>query len=409
MQRKKSENSKKRRKMTDDQSQDIFSWQSDDWFYNLTEYIPGVSIQGYTSDGTVIFWNKASEEIYGYLRQEAIGKNLADLIIPDDIRPLFEDALEMSKTVTTSGELMPAGELLLLRKDGSMVPVYSIHTIVCHPEKESVLFCIDVDLSEQKQIESQLKQMAQILEDKNNHLESIIQIATHDLQTPIVNAVGFAGELGKSLDRLRLCLEEVDMPEEKRAEIQACLDDEIPESLSFVKQGIKKMKSLLAALLRLAHLGVSPTHFEELDMNELVDEIGRDLSFQIKTTCADIEIQDLPDCRGDRFQMNCVFSNLFGNALKYLDPARKGHISISGKEEDGRVVYCVSDNGIGIEADNIKNIFKVFYRVNGNDQDGQGLGLAVAERILDRHNGEITVESEIGKGSRFFVIVPTNP
>ena len=407
MQRNKSEDTEEfQGSVVSNQYQNLSSWQSEEWFYNLTEYIPGVSIQGYTTDGTVIFWNKASERIYGYLREEAIGKNLSDLIIPSNIKPHFEKALEISKTVTESGELMPAGELMLLHKNGNLVPVYSIHTIVCHSAKEPVLFCIDMDLSERKKIEAELTQLTRTLEDKNDHLESIIQIVTHDLRTPMVNAVGFVGELNKALGNLRLLLKEVGIPEEKRTKIQAVLEDEIPESLGFIKQGIKKMDLLLEALLRLAHLGMSAVHFEDLDMNALMGEIRRDMFYQIKTSGANIEIEDLPNCWGDRLQMNCVFSNLFSNALKYLARTRKGKITISGIKEASRVIYCVCDNGIGIEAKNIENIFNIFYRINSNDQEGQGLGLAVARRILDRHNGEITVESEIGKGSRFFVTVP---
>ncbi len=122
-------------------------------FRELMEYIPGVSIQGYLCDGTVIFWNKASEEVYGYTTREALGKKLEDLIIPPDLKPLFRKALEEGKKAGRSGEFLPPGELMLLHKDGHPVPVYSIHTAVCVKEGEPLLFCIDVDLSERKKSE----------------------------------------------------------------------------------------------------------------------------------------------------------------------------------------------------------------------------------------------------------------
>lgn len=127
-------------------------------FRNLMEYIPKVSIQGYRTDGTVLYWNRASEEVYGYKEDEAIGKNLADLIIPPELHPVFDQCLSSGAASTESGELFPAGELILRRKDGSAVPVYSIHTVVCIEGKEPMLFCIDMDLSEQKRMEEKLSQ-----------------------------------------------------------------------------------------------------------------------------------------------------------------------------------------------------------------------------------------------------------
>ncbi len=132
-------------------------YESEERFRNLMDYLPGVSIQGYSIDGTVRFWNKASREVYGYAAEEAIGSNLADLIIPESILPMFKKALEIGKKATKSGELLPSGEVVLKHKDGSDVKVYSIHTVVCLEGKENLMFCIDVDLSERKRSEERLR------------------------------------------------------------------------------------------------------------------------------------------------------------------------------------------------------------------------------------------------------------
>jgi len=132
--------------------------ESEERFRNLMEYIPGVSVQGYDTEGTVFYWNKASEKVYGYTAEEAIGKNLGDLIIPPDVKPHFEKALEVGKTIKTSGELLPAGEVMLLHKDGYLVPVYSIHTAVNIEGKKPLLFCIDVDLSHRMKVEDALRE-----------------------------------------------------------------------------------------------------------------------------------------------------------------------------------------------------------------------------------------------------------
>ncbi|NQU04678.1 MAG: PAS domain S-box protein, partial [Calditrichaeota bacterium] len=127
-------------------------------FHNLMDYIPGVSIQGYDLEGTVLYWNKASEEVYGYTAKEALGKNLADLIIPADLMPQFEMALIIGNDIEKSGEFAPSGEVDLLHKNGHLVPVYSIHTAVKLVGKDLVLFCIDVDLSDRKKKEESLRE-----------------------------------------------------------------------------------------------------------------------------------------------------------------------------------------------------------------------------------------------------------
>jgi len=109
----------------------------------------------------------------------------------------------------------------------------------------------------------------------------------------------------------------------------------------------------------------------------------------------------LPSCSGDEAQIGQVFSNLLDNALKYLDPDRKGVIRISGTRQ---LVYCVEDNGIGVKMSHQNKIFEIFHRLNpGDGTAGEGLGLAIVHRILDRHGGRIWVESKPGKGSKFFV------
>ena len=149
-------------------------------FRNLLDYIPGVSIQGYTADGIVRYWNKASEEVYGYTAEEAIGRNLGDLIIPPEVKPQFKQALELGAKCTKSGEFMPPGELMLLHKNGSLVPVYSIHTVVCLSGGPPLMFCIDVDLSERKRTEEALRKA-------HNELERRVEERTAELAKAVAS------------------------------------------------------------------------------------------------------------------------------------------------------------------------------------------------------------------------------
>jgi chemotaxis family two-component system sensor kinase Cph1 len=134
--------------------------------------------------------------------------------------------------------------------------------------------------------------------------------------------------------------------------------------------------------------------------------IQESMEFQLKQAAATVRVSDLPGCLGDATQMNQVFSNLLDNALKYLDSKRRPVIQVSGRIEDGRAIYTVKDNGIGIAREHQGKVFEIFHRLDPSRGQGEGLGLTIAQRILERQNGKIWVESQAGKGSAFFVSIP---
>ena len=120
----------------------------------------------------------------------------------------------------------------------------------------------------------------------------------------------------------------------------------------------------------------------------------------------DLRVGDLPPCQGDPAQLDQVFSNLLGNAIKYLDPGRPGVISVTGRADLDRCVYCVEDNGVGIDPKHQEIIFELFHRLDPHASDGEGLGLTIVRQILGRMDGEVWVESRPGVGSRFYVALP---
>jgi PAS domain S-box-containing protein len=176
-------------------------------FRNLLEYIPGVAVQGYAIDGTVRYWNRSSEELYGYHAQEAVGKNLGNLIFPPDLRRMFVKGLKLGAQATHSGEFMPSGEKNLLTKNGALVPVHAIHTVVCLDGSEPLMFCIAVDLRERKRVEEELRKY-------RDHLEKLVEERTAELtevnlqlQEEIQERLRTEGALRESEARFRTVFE----------------------------------------------------------------------------------------------------------------------------------------------------------------------------------------------------------
>ncbi len=247
------------------------------------------------------------------------------------------------------------------------------------------------------------RQVEQELAQKNRELEQLIYVTSHDLRSPLVNIDGFNKELVKSVNKLFSAFDAVNLPEDIKGKVAAIINDDIPESQKYISTSLKKMESLLSGLLKLSRLGHTEPKIERLNMNEIVSAVVSVLKAHIDHSDIEVEISELPSCIGDEGQINQAFSNLIENAIKYLDPGRQGVIKVSGYEDNSQSVYCVEDNGIGVARENQEKIFDMFQRVEPEKSDGEGLGLNIVHRAIEKHNGKIWVESEPGRGSRFFV------
>ena len=242
---------------------------------------------------------------------------------------------------------------------------------------------------------------------KNKELENIIHVASHDLRSPLVNVQGFARQLDKAARELTDLLGRPGLPPTLTEEAAPILQERIPKALHFINAGAAKMDALLNGLLRLSRLGRTTLNIETLDMNRMLETIVSSMSFQIQATAASVDVEPLPACRGDAGQINQVFSNLLDNALKYRAPDRPLRIRVTGRVEGAEAIYTVEDTGLGMPKPQMNRVWEVFYR---DDPDGpaagEGLGLSIVRRILDRHNGRAWIESESGKGSKFLVALP---
>jgi chemotaxis family two-component system sensor kinase Cph1 len=265
---------------------------------------------------------------------------------------------------------------------------------------------IRTDITKRKADEEELARFAADLAEKNKELETIVYTVSHDLRSPLVNVQGFSKQLSRACEKIIAAIAAAPDGAVPATELKPLAETTIPQALRFIGAGATKMEILLAGLLRYSRLGRVALKIEPLDVNALLAEIVAAIKFQIEEAGAEIVVEELPACYGDRVQTGQVFANLLDNALKYRDPDRPLRVRVSGRAEEGRAIFAVADNGIGIPVEHQPKVFDIFHRLNPDATVGEGLGLTIAQRVLERQKGKIWVESQEGVGSTFCVSLP---
>ncbi len=256
-------------------------------------------------------------------------------------------------------------------------------------ELEAANARLQVEIAERKQAQETLQHMAEELRRSNRDLEQFAYVASHDLQEPLRAVGGYA----KLLQR----------------RFSGKLDAKGLEYIAGAVDGAARMERLITDLLAFSRVGSRGGALVATDMNGLLAEALRNLQAAIQGAQAKVSSAPLPTLPVDPMQIVQLFQNLVGNAIKFRGQGPP-EIVVGARQHEGRWVFSVRDNGIGIEPQYFERIFQIFQRLHTRRHYlGTGIGLAICKRIVERHGGTIWVESEPGQGSTFYFSIPQIP
>jgi PAS domain S-box-containing protein len=351
-------------------------------------------------EGKIQAWNRAAEQMFGYKREDALNKEMAELIIPPDLRQAQRQGLIQYVSGRQPAMASRVYESRAMRADGSEFPVEIALARI--PLEGWPMFTGFVrDITERKKAEEQIRgwnaelerrvrERTAQLEGANKELEAFSYSVSHDLRAPVRHIEGFIQVLEPMT--------------------RGQLSDEAGNVLKMISQSAKQMSRLIEGLLAFSRTSRAEMAFTDVDFGVLVDEARSELRQQMKGRDIEWVIPKMPTLRGDPITLRQVFANLLSNALKYTSTRPKARIEIIVQDAGHETIIGIRDNGVGFEPQYTDRLFGVFQRLHSATQfEGTGIGLAIVRRIVARHGGQTWAEGETDKGATFFFSLPKQP
>ncbi|MFZ5762779.1 MAG: PAS domain S-box protein [Thermodesulfobacteriota bacterium] len=369
--------------------------QSEQRFRSLVEEIPTIAVQGYDRERRIVFWNKASEQLYGFTKEEALGQRLEELVIPPAMRAEVVNAVS---NWITRGITIPPGELLLQGKGGRPIHVFSSHAMQTNSLGEPVMYCIDIDLTDRKRAEEEKRHLqSQLLQAQK--MESIGRLAggvAHDFNNMLQTILGYCD----------LTLQQVDA------------GNPLHENLVEIGKAARRSADLTRQLLAFARKQTASPRV--LDLNDTLAGMLKMLQRLIGENIDLVWVpgHDLWRVRIDPSQLDQILANLAVNARDAI--ADIGRITIATENAPLDAEFCathpdctpgdyvllsVHDTGCGMDQTTLAQIFEPFFTTKEQGK-GTGLGLATVYGIIRQNDGLLLVESTPRHGTAFNIYLP---
>jgi PAS domain S-box-containing protein len=352
-------------------------------FYELADASPAM-IFLQDENEQAFYFNKSWLTYTGKTLKQQQNLLWKNLVHPDDIR-ILED---LAPTITRRKSY--SFELRLKKFDGSYRNIFVINTPLLSEDRAFAGYMSSgLDITEVKEAQNQISQLSHALKQSTEELNQFTYVTSHDLQEPLRMITGYIQLIQKNIERGNL----------------ANLD----EFMGFVLGGASRMQMLIADLLHLSRVTRKTAPFAAVNINDVIHVALSHLSKAVTAGKAEITCENMPTIMGDTYQLVSLFENLLENALKFRTLDTLSKITISAGQKDDKYIFQIKDNGIGIDYKFHKRIFAIFQRLHTQaEYEGTGIGLAVCKKIVERHGGEIWVESEPGKGSAFYFSIKNN-
>jgi len=355
----------------------------------------------YYPDTKIMYFSPSYLGLLGYTSDELPSHidTFAKLLHPDD----FQAVWDLTDRFIRKEENEYSIIFRMKHKNGSWRWILGRAIGIWEGEEIRRIVGSHTDITQQKTYEEELKQV-------NAELEGFTYIASHDLRAPLVNLKGFAGELEHAYERAKPVLDKI--AQKLNAEERAILDEsfakDVPEALGFIRASVEKMDKLTSAILDLSRIGRRHYKQEKVDVDAMIKRCIDTLAFELNEKSAEVTAETLETpLITDAIALEQVVSNILDNAIKYLEPDRKGRIHIGFKRLPGELRFAVADNGRGIAENDRSRVFDIFRRAtNSGEVRGLGMGMAYVKATVRKLGGRIWFESDIGKGTTFFFTVP---
>ncbi len=341
---------------------------------------PAIKLLIDPTSGAITDANDSAALFYGYpievLKQMQIGDiNIAS---PEEISREMKEVEHEGRKFLRFKHRLSSGDI----RD---VEVYSSPL---HVGGRAYLSSFVVDVSDRNRFEAELQAKTFELARSNAELEQFAYVASHDLRQPLRMVSSYVTLLERHLgDRL---------------------DEPAREFIGYAVSGVKRMDALIKGLLEYSRVGRGTEGLAQVDLEDVVAAACANLGLEDGNAEASVIIEHpLPSLPGILSELVRLFQNLIGNAVKYHHPDRKPEVRVSAQRRGAEWIIAIEDNGMGIDAEHFDRIFGMFQRLHGEGQyEGTGIGLAICRKIVTTHHGNIWVESEVGRGSRFLIALP---